>query len=203
MAPDLAASFEHVVLVDAPRTRLDKQRVAAPFAAAAMAGDDAVPTATSDADKAALLEIARAAMLSAGDGLPEEETRQPSPGFIHLLYSEAEREFGLGVLGRQAPSRETVAGVFRAVRTVGQASGAELRAALSGPGPHCLDPEAAARAFRVLRELGLVAGDTNGGAGTVGVVSSEGTDLERSAAFRVYSEEHSEAQSFLQNPKFP
>ena len=124
-------------------------------------------------------------------------------GFIHPLYSDAEREFGLGVLGRQAPSRETIAGVFRALRAVGQASGAELRAALAGPGPHCLDPEAAARCFRVLRELGLVAGDTNGGAGAVGVVSSEGTDLERSAAFRVYSKEHSEAQSFLQSQKSP
>jgi single-stranded-DNA-specific exonuclease len=200
MAPDLAASFEHVVLVDIPRTRLDKERVAAPFAASA---EDAGPLAAPDADKAALLEIARAAMLSAGDGLDEEEAQPAGPGFIHPLYSEAEREFGLGVLGRQAPSRETIAGVFRAFRAAGQASGSELRAALAGPGPHCLDPETAARAFRVLRELGLVAGDTNAGAGSVSVVSSEGTDLERSAAFRVYSEEHSEAQSFLQSQKSP
>jgi single-stranded-DNA-specific exonuclease len=155
MAPDLAASFEHVVLVDAPRTRGD---------------------------------VARA---TAGEG------------FLHPLFSDAEREFGLGVLGRQAPSRETVASVFRALRTVGQASGADLRAALAGPGPHCLDPESAARCFRVLRDLGLVAGDTNAGADLAGVVSSEGTDLERSAAFRVYGKEHSEAQSFLQNQKFP
>ena len=137
------------------------------------------------------------------EGLDEEEARQAGPGFIHPLYSEAEREFGLGVLGRQAPSRETIGGVFRALRTADQASGPDLRAALAGPGPHPLDPETAARAFRVLRELGLVAGDTNAGAGAVGVVSSEGTDLERSAAFRVYSEQHSEAQSFLQSQKSP
>jgi hypothetical protein len=158
MAPDLAASFEHVVLVDAPRTPLDISRATAACA--------------------------------------------PSPGFLHPLFGEAEREFGLGVLARQAPSRETIADVFRALRPAGQISGTELRAALAGPGPHPLDPETAARAFRVLRELGLVAGNTNAGAGFVGVVSSEGTDLERSAAFRVYSKEHSEAQSFLQSPKF-
>lgn len=198
MAPDLAASFEHVVLVDAPRSRLDKERVAAPF----RASGDAGPVAAPGADKAALLEIARAAMLSAGDGL-DQEVREVSPGFIHPLYSDAEQEFGLGVLGRQAPSRETIAGAFRALRTAGQASGPELRAALAGPGPHCLDPETAARAFRVLRELGLVTGDTNAGDGLVGVVSSEGTDLDRSAAFRVYSKEHSEAQSFLQSQKSP
>jgi single-stranded-DNA-specific exonuclease len=155
MAPNLAASFEHVVLVDAPRTPLD---------------------------------VAHA-------------TR--GEGFLHPLFGEAEREFGLGVLARQAPSRETIADVFRALRPAGQISGPELRAALAGPGPHPLDPETSARAFRVLRELGLVAGNTNAGAGLVGVVSSEGTDLERSAAFRVYSKEHSEAQSFLQSPKFP
>ena len=75
-------------------------------------------------------------------------------GFLHPLFSDAEREFGLGVLGRQAPSRETIAGVFRALRAGGQRRRPELRAALAGPGPHPLDPETAARAFRVLLELG-------------------------------------------------
>jgi single-stranded-DNA-specific exonuclease len=172
MAPDLAASFEHVVLVDAPRCVLDLERATLPLAGEAPAEplSDAVPTGS---------------------------------GFLHPLFSDAEREFGLGVLGREAPSRETIAGVFRALRAGGQMSGPELRAALTGPGPHPLGPEAAARALRVLLELGLVAGNTNSGGGAIGVVSSEGTDLERSAAFRVYSKEHSEAQSFLQSQKFP
>jgi len=169
MAPDLAACFEHVVLVDAPRSPLDVDRVTQPLAT----------------DPAAF------------------EDTTPSPGFLHPLFSSAEAEFALAALARQAPSRETIAGVFRALRTAGQASGPELRAALTGPGPHALDPETAARSFRVLLELGLVAGSTNAGDGLVSVVSSEGTDLERSAAFRVYSEEHSESQSFLQDPKFP
>jgi single-stranded-DNA-specific exonuclease len=155
LAPDLAASFEHVVLVDAPRSAADLGRVS------------------------------------------------PGDGFLHPLYSEAEHAFGLGVLGRQAPSRETIVGAFKALRTGGRLTGPGLRAALAGPGPHPLDPETAARAFRVLLELGLVAGSTSSGDGFVGVVSSEGTDLDRSEAFRVYSKEHSEAQQFLQSPKFP
>lgn len=167
MAPDLAAHFEHVVLVDAPRSAADVANATAPF--------DAAPAGGSSR----------------------------ASGFIHPLFSEAERSFSLGVLARQAPSRETIASVFKALRAGGQLTGAELRSALAGPGPHPLDPEAAARAFRVLRDLGLVAGSTNAGDGLVGVVSSEGTDLERSAAFRVYSKEHSEAQKFLQSPKFP
>jgi single-stranded-DNA-specific exonuclease len=201
MAPDLAASFEHVVLVDAPRTPIDVERVTLALGAS----DAADPLGAAKADKAALLEVARAAILSVTDpsAAPAPAAARAGTGFVHPLYSDAEREFSLGVLGRQAPSRETVAGAFRALRTAGQASGPELRAALVGPGPHGLDPETAARAFRVLRDLGLVAGDTSAGTGVVGVVSSEGTDLERSAAFRVYSKEFSEARSFLQSPKFP
>jgi len=204
MAPDLAASFEHVVLVDAPRTPIDVERVTLAFGAASSSSGAADPLAAPKADKAALIEVARAAILSVTD--PTVAAPTPAApvgtGFVHPLYSDAEREFSLGVLGRQAPSRETVAGVFRALRAAGQASGPELRAALVGPGPHGLDPETAARAFRVLRDLKLVAGDTSAGTGVVGVVSSEGTDLERSGAFRVYSKEFSEARSFLQSPKF-
>ncbi|HEX3735976.1 MAG TPA: single-stranded-DNA-specific exonuclease RecJ [Solirubrobacterales bacterium] len=179
-APDLAASFEHVVLVDAPRTLLDVAR-------ATVACGAPVPSYLPN---------------EGGDGRAVDSA-VPSSGFLHPLFSAAEREFGLEVLARQAPSRETIASVFRALRAGGELSGAELRAALSGPGPHLLAPETAARSFRVLLDLGLVAGSTNAGAGLVGVVSSEGTDLERSTAFRVYSEAHSEARSFLQSPKFP
>jgi single-stranded-DNA-specific exonuclease len=208
MAPDLAAKFEHVVLVDAPRTRLDVERVTMPFGSAGPSLDGAVPAeprSTAKPDKAALLEIARTAILSVTDPsvAPPTAAEPAGTGFVHPLYSDAGRKFSLAVLGRQAPSRETIAGVFRALRDVGQASGPELCEALAGPGPHPLDPETSARAFRVLRELELVAGDTSLGTGVVGVVSSAGTDLERSAAFRVYSKEFSEAQSFLHSPKFP
>jgi single-stranded-DNA-specific exonuclease len=208
MAPDLAAKFEHVVLVDAPRTPLDVERVTLPFGSAGPSLDGSGPAearAAAKPDKAALLEIARTAILSVTDPsvAPPTAANPAGTGFVHPLYSDAGRKFSLAVLGRQAPSRETIAGVFRALRTVGQASGPQLREALTGPDPHPLDPETSARAFRVLRDLELVAGDTNLGTGVVGVVSSAGTDLERSAAFRVYSKEFSEAQSFLQSPKFP
>src|SRR5262249_7576417 len=128
MAPDLAVSFEHVVLVDAPRSRLDLERVTAPFGAREAEG---TAVATPGGDKGALLEIARAAMLATGDGADLADAGKTHPGFLHPLFSEAEREFGFGVLGRQAPSREAIAGAFRALRTAGQASGAELRAALA------------------------------------------------------------------------
>jgi single-stranded-DNA-specific exonuclease len=126
-----------------------------------------------------------------------------APGFLHPLWTEAERDFSIAVLGERTASRRTVATVFRALREAGEVSGSELRGALAAGGAHPLAPEVAARCFRVLRELGLVHGEPSGGGGGVRVVSSEGTDLERSAAFRAYSDEHSEAQRYLERPKLP
>jgi single-stranded-DNA-specific exonuclease len=124
-------------------------------------------------------------------------------GFLHQPWTEAERSFTLAVLEARAPSRKAVAAVFRRLREAGEAGGSELRLVLAGADSHPLAPETAGRCLRVLRELGLVQGEPNGGDGVLGVVSSEGTDLERSAAFRAYSEDFSEAQRFLERPKLP
>jgi single-stranded-DNA-specific exonuclease len=159
-APELAASFEHVVMVDPPRGKVDESRCA-----------------------------------GARNGA--------EPGFLHRLWSEAEQGFAVSAADERCASRAAVAGVFRRLRESGGASGRELREALAGEGPHPLAPEVAARCFRVLAELGLVSGEPSGGAGVVGVVSSEGTDLERSAAFRAYRADHSEVQPYLERPKQP
>ncbi len=124
-------------------------------------------------------------------------------GYLHRLHGAAEQQFALKVAAELAPSRETIAAVFRALRERGEASGDGLREALGGGGQRPLSPETAARCFRVLRELDLLAGEPNRGEGRVGVVSSKGTDLERSPAFRAYNEEFAEAQSFLASHKLP
>ena len=79
----------------------------------------------------------------------------------------------------------------------------DLREALLGSAPHPRGPEAAARCFRVLEELELVRGTPAGGDGEVGVVSSEGTDLERSAAYRAYGARHEEGRAYLEAHKQP
>jgi single-stranded-DNA-specific exonuclease len=124
-------------------------------------------------------------------------------GFLHLVWTDAEREFAARVLAEQWATREGVASAYRALReggeegAGGELSGSMLRGALAGTGRSPLCPEAAARRFRVLHELGLVQGNTEGGDGSVRAVSSEGTDLQRSAAFRGYSDRLSEAQQYL------
>lgn len=157
-AADVAALFEHVVLVDPPAS----------------------------------------AAAQALSSLPAE-----NGGFLHLLFGDPERRFAAAVAEARMPSRQTVATVFRALREAGESSGPALREALCGGGEHPLAPETAARCFRVLGEVGLLHGEPRGGAGAVGVVSSGKTELERSAAFRAYSEEHAEATRFLERPKLP
>ncbi|HEU4462522.1 MAG TPA: hypothetical protein VFR75_08015, partial [Solirubrobacterales bacterium] len=95
------------------------------------------------------------------------------------------------------------AATYRALRQTGDARGCRLRAALAGAGAYPLCPEASARRFRVLRELGLLQGSPEGGAGVVRVVSSVRTDLQRSAAFRAYSDRLAEDQQFLTRAKLP
>ncbi|HEX6781199.1 MAG TPA: DHHA1 domain-containing protein [Solirubrobacterales bacterium] len=157
--PQLAAAFEHVVLVDPPRGEEDEMR---------------------------------AGLACGEDG-----------GFLHVPWTAAELEFAGQVLDEQWATREGVAATYRALRQTGDAKGRRLREALSGAGIHPLCPEASARRFRVLRELGLLQGSPDGGAGVVRVVSSVRTDLQRSAAFRAYSARLSEAQRSLTRPKMP
>jgi single-stranded-DNA-specific exonuclease len=157
--PELAASFEHVVLVDPPRNEADEGRVGSPFGGGA--------------------------------------------GFLHAPWTEAELEFAGRALAEQWATREGVAATYRALRQTGDAKGRRLREALAGAGSYPLCPEASARRFRVLRELGLLQGSPDGGAGIVRVVSSVRTDLQRSAAFRAYSDRLSEAQRSLARPKLP
>lgn len=124
-------------------------------------------------------------------------------GFLHEPWTEAELEFALKALDEQWAPREGVAAAYRALRQTGDAKGRRLREALAGQGSHPLCPEASARRFRVLSELGLLQGSPGGGAGVVRVVSSVRTDLQRSAAFRAYSDRLSEAQRSLARPKLP
>jgi single-stranded-DNA-specific exonuclease len=126
-----------------------------------------------------------------------------APGFLHRLWTEAEREFAARTVSEQWPTREGVAATYRTLRQTGDARGRRLREALAGAGAHPLCPEASARRFRVLRELGLLQGSPQGGEGVVRVVSSVRTDLQRSAAFRAYSERLSEVQLYLARPKLP
>ncbi len=137
-------------------------------------------------------------------GLLRLVSRSPREGgYLHRVWGEAEWRLSLSVLAAQLAQRPTLIATFRDLREAGEASGEELRQALLGSGRHPRDAETAARCFRVLAELDLVRGTPDGGGGEVGVVSSEGTDLERSAAFRAYSARYEEARQYLEAHRHP
>jgi hypothetical protein len=123
--------------------------------------------------------------------------------YLHEVWGEAERRFSLSVLAAECARREEVAAVFRRLRDAGEASGEQLRAAFEGGATLPRRPEVAARCFAVLSEVGLVQGAPDSGGGTVGVVSSEGTDLERSATFRAYGARFKEGTRYLEGLKHP
>ncbi len=124
-------------------------------------------------------------------------------GYAHLAWGEAEHRFALAMLDEQLARRVVLIAMFRDLREAGESSGPELLAALKGSGPHPRGAETAARCLRVLSELGLVRGTAAGGDGGVGVVSSEETELERSAAFHAYGARHQEGVKYLKRRKQP
>jgi single-stranded-DNA-specific exonuclease len=172
---EISAGFEHVVLVD--------------------------PPASAAAER--LAALGRSGGAGEGPGVRADPIAGDGPGYLHRLWTAADAEFAANVLTADAPSRETIAAVFRRLREAGECGGAELRARLAGDAARPLSPETAARCLRVLRELDLVAGEPGAGDGRVGVVSSKGTDLERSDTFRAYNDLHTEATRFLESRKMP
>ena len=125
------------------------------------------------------------------------------PGYMHEAWGRSEVNEALATLEEQLARRPALIAVFRNLREAGETSGESLREVLVGAGTRQRGPEAAARCFRVLTELGLVEGDPDGGRGEVGVVSSGRTDLERSAAFRAYSAQFEEGRRYLERHKQP
>ena len=124
-------------------------------------------------------------------------------GYLHRVWGEAEWRFALSAAAAQLAQRGTLIALFRDLREAGEVSGEDLRQALVGSPPQARSPETAARCFRILSELGLVQGEPAAGGGVVGVVSSEGTDLERSASYRAYSARHEEARQYLEAHRQP
>lgn len=139
-----------------------------------------------------LLRLASAAAGPAGPGIAPLH-----PGFLHLAWGGAEEALALRQLEHEWELRPHTGELYRALAGPGQLAGEELRSALRGQGRYPRSPELAARAVRVLVELGLCEWQPDGTGGSLRVVSSEATDLQRSEAYRAYRARHEEGQSFL------
>jgi len=139
--------------------------------------------------------------------------RSQADGFLHLAWGAAEVELSLRLWEAEWPSRPSLAALYRRLRDGAGAraalEGESLREALGGTGALSRSPEAAARALRVLLEVGVVAWDREGSAavpghlGTLGVVSSKGIELAQSQAFVAYRERHEEGRRYLSRRRNP
>jgi len=132
-----------------------------------------------------------------------EELAMRGEGYAHLAWGAAEHRFALRMLDEQLARREVLIALYRELRGAGEVGGQDLVDALRGSGRFPRAPETAARCLRVLAELGLVQGTPDGGGGCVRVVSSKGTELERSAAYVAFGARHQEGQQFLERRKNP
>ena len=124
-------------------------------------------------------------------------------GYLHPAWGRAERDFALLVAGDQFDLRPHMAGIYRALRAGGPLEGGTLRAALEGDGDHPRSPELAGRCLRVLAEAGLLDRPLESGVRAIGAVSSEKTELERSATYRACRTRHEEARSYLESHAQP
>jgi single-stranded-DNA-specific exonuclease len=120
-------------------------------------------------------------------------------GYLHLVWGEGEWRISHAALSTRYAQRRELIAVFRELREAGPLNADQLRKTLRGGDKQPRNPRGAARCLRVLSELGLLEGDENLAAGVTGVVSSQRTDLERSAAFRAYGARYQEGHKYLES----
>ena len=124
-------------------------------------------------------------------------------GYLHHAWGRAESELALRVHDSEWPLRPALAAGYRVLRESASAAepatGERLRVALAGSSRHPRTAEQAARPARVLGELGLIEWHRTGTSRALGVVSSEGKDLELSGAYRAYRARHEDGRRFLKS----
>jgi single-stranded-DNA-specific exonuclease len=137
--------------------------------------------------------------LPALEDLADRSRPEQGEGFLHLAWGDPEVDLSLRLWEAEWPTRASLGVLFRDVRRAagsGPAGGADLRGALGGGGSHQRAPEIAARFARVLLEIGVLRWDSTA-PGALSIVSSTGTDLERSAAYNAYRARCEEGKRFL------
>jgi single-stranded-DNA-specific exonuclease len=140
----------------------------------------------------------------AGQAAPGGGPATASPGFLHLAWGRSEVELAERCLGFEWELRGPVTQVWRVLaKGGGEARGESLRELLAGPGRHTRTPEVAARCVAVLSELGLCEWSADRASPRLGVLSSEGTRLERSRAYVACAAHHAEGLRYLRERAQP
>jgi hypothetical protein len=121
-------------------------------------------------------------------------------GYLHIAFGPAEVEFSERLLARDWELRGAIGEIWRELAAAGgELEGAALRSVLAGGSRYERTPEVAARCVYVVCELGLCEWRSGTNAGSLRVLSSERTDLERSRAYAACLARHQEATRFLRS----
>jgi single-stranded-DNA-specific exonuclease len=121
------------------------------------------------------------------------------PGYTHLSWGEAELRFAEQMHELEYGLRASLVVLYRGLRQLERAVGEELERLLRGEGPHGRPARLAGRLIRVLAELELVSLDRDLPA--LAIAGAAPTALERSPAFRVYSQRYEDGRRYLSSEK--
>ena len=116
-------------------------------------------------------------------------------GFTHRAWGEAELRFAQQMHELEYGLRASLVALYRALRARFRVSGEELERLLRGDGEHGRPARLAGRLIRVLAELELVSLDRDLPA--LGIAGSAPTALERSVAFRAYTQRLEDGRRYL------
>ncbi|HTU95217.1 MAG TPA: single-stranded-DNA-specific exonuclease RecJ [Solirubrobacteraceae bacterium] len=148
-----------------------------------------------EADPAAALGFVHIVALDPPTGAAGDRVLRAGGGIVSLAWGEPELRFAATMLEREYALRASLADLYRALRPRGRAAGAELDALLRGEGAHGRSPRLAGRLVRVLSELELV--DLVRDPPALTILDHAPTALDRSPAFRFYSQVYEEGQRYL------
>lgn len=129
----------------------------------------------------------------------QEQLTRVGTGYTHLAWGEAELRFAQQMHELEYGLRASLVALYRALRERGRVAGEELEHLLRGDGSHARSARLSGRLLRVLTELELVSLEADLPA--LAIASSAPTELERSAAYRVYTRVNEDGRRFLSGLK--
>lgn len=129
----------------------------------------------------------------------QQQLSRVGTGYTHLAWGEAELRFAQQMHELEYGLRASLVTLYRALRERGRVAGEELEHLLRGDGSHARSARLSGRLLRVLTELELVSLEADLPA--LAIASSAATELERSAAYRVYTRVNEDGRRFLSGLK--
>ena len=124
-----------------------------------------------------------------------ERALRSGEGIASLAWGEPEVRFARQLLEHEYALRDALVSVFRGLRASERAEGPELERLLRGDGAPGRSARLAGRLVRVLSELALVRLERD--PPSLAILDHAPTELQRSAAFRFYSQVYEDGQRYL------